>query len=214
MKLTEFDHLCEQCRRLGLTYKLIPQVGDPPNTQPVLGSTLDPYLRVLLSRINGGQLWKLYLFGGEGSPNELIGINRDIRLISDDLPELVEFVLFGQIGNQATHLAVVPSLANADGYQPVVVLDLNEDIKVVPVASNVDRCFELLARYLDLLVVRWGDVEEGEMNLLFPWDGQDLIARDEDLIKLINQGLFDKYAGVGSDSRKFLDQIRGGNPLE
>ncbi|HEV8430458.1 MAG TPA: hypothetical protein VGQ41_21320 [Pyrinomonadaceae bacterium] len=211
MDLPGFDHLCAQCRRFGLTVDLIPQTGYAPATEATLGSTLDPYLKELLSRWNGGRLWKLYLYGGDGSPNELIGINRDLRLVSDDLPELAELVLFGQIGNQATHLAVVPSVAGADGYQSVVLLDLNEEIVLVPVASNVDRSFELLGSYLDLLDLRTGNIQEGEMDLIFPWDVTDLIARDKDLIELIKQRAFDKYVRGGSDSNNFLNRITGGH---
>jgi hypothetical protein len=210
MDLPGFDYLCTQCRRLGLTVELIPQNGRPPVTEGVLGSTLDPYLKELLSRYNGGRIWNLYLYGGDSSPNELIRINRDLRLIRDDLPELTELMVFGQTGNQATQLAVVPSLTDA-GYQPVVFLDLNEEIVLVPVASNVDRSFELLASYLDLLDLRTGNIQEGEMDLIFPWDVTDLIARDKDLNELIKQRAFDKYVRGGSDSNNFLNRITGGH---
>ena len=48
-------------------------------------------------------------------------------------------------------------------------------MKVPPLASNVDRCFELMTRYLDMLVAQSADVERGAMDLLFPWDVPELI---------------------------------------
>ena len=191
-----FNHLVAQCRKLRLTCQLPDPTGQLPDTERNLGAPLDPYLRVLLSRFNGGRLWDLYLYGGKGSPNELLTINKEMRLVSDDLPDLSDFLLFAQIGHQATHLAVMPALANSEGLQPVAYLDLNEGMKVLPLASNVDACFELLARYLEMLVVRSGDVEKGAMELLFPWHLPDLLASDEALMRLVNQGKFDRYTRI------------------
>ena len=169
--------------------------------------TKDPCLRALLSRTNGGRLWDVYLYGGDGSANELLTINQDMRRISDHLPGLADFVLFAQIGHQATHLAVMPALANSEGLQAVAYLDLNEGMKVLPLASNVDRCFELLARYLGLLALQSRDVEKGAMDLLFPWDVPELIAGDDDLFRFVNQGRFAGYMGEDSDVKDFLRRI-------
>src|SRR5207237_7724668 len=113
MHLPGFDHLIAQCRKLHLTCQLSEPSAQLPDTEPVLGAPLDPFLRALLLRTNGARLWDIYLYGGDGSANELLTINQDMRRISDDLPDLADFVLFAQIVHDESNLALLPALANS-----------------------------------------------------------------------------------------------------
>jgi hypothetical protein len=78
----------------------------------------------------------------------------------------------------AYHYATVPSLADGQGRQPVVWIDVYEEPYALPVASTVDRFLEIYARYLETLMAMPKAREEGDTLLTFPWGVPDLIARD------------------------------------
>jgi hypothetical protein len=91
----------------------------------------------------------------------------------------------------AYHYATVPELADAEGHQPVVMVDVYEEPYAMPVASNADRFFDAYSRYLERLMAIPG-VREGEgTQLNFPWGVSDIIGRDGKLVEMIHEGRFE-----------------------
>jgi hypothetical protein len=93
----------------------------------------------------------------------------------------------------AYHYATVPSLANAQGLQPVVKVSAYEDLYALPVASSVDGFFDAYSRYLEALLALPHAREEGDTLLLFPRNVPHIIGRDRRLVELIQNGRFDQF---------------------
>jgi hypothetical protein len=89
----------------------------------------------------------------------------------------------------AYHYATVPELADAQGRQPVVMVDVYEDPYAMPVASDVDTFFDAYSHYLESLKAIPGGREE--MQLTFPWNVPAIIGRDGRLVEMIHGGRFD-----------------------
>ena len=89
----------------------------------------------------------------------------------------------------AYHYATVPDLADAQGRQPVVMVDIYEDPYALPVASDVDRFFDAYSHYLENLMAIPGARQEAQLN--FPWSIPAVIGRDAALVKMIHEGRFD-----------------------
>ena len=205
MELPGFDRLMAVCRALETNVRWMnPPATEIPDTRTALGQPLDPQLAALLARANGWELdgrnWGLSL-KDVGGKNDLSSYNRSLRRMRDDLPRIIDFVLFGQWGHQAAYLATVPALAAADGTQPVMWVDLNEDLWTMPMASSVDRALDLIARYLER------DRDRGEIT--FPWDVPDLIAADAPLVHAIEAGAFKPFTICGEEVAALIDRVVG-----
>jgi hypothetical protein len=107
-------------------------------------------LAAFYSRLGGLQLYlKLYVEPCDEQVNGILMANEEVQPY---WPEPFRSLLvFGGHEALAYRYATVPSLADARGFQPVVMVDPYEDIQAVPIASNVDRFFEADARYLELI---------------------------------------------------------------
>jgi hypothetical protein len=103
---------------------------------------------------------------------------------------LSTFVFAGE-PMMAYHYATVPSLADDQGRQPVVMVDVYEEPYAVPVASNVNQFFEVYSRYLEALLALPNAREAKASLLTFPFDIPTLIARDGRIVNLIQRGNFD-----------------------
>jgi hypothetical protein len=107
----------------------------------------------------------------------------------------------------AYHYATVPSLADEQGRQPVVMVDVYEQPFALPVASNVDRFFELYARYLEALMALPNAREEGGALLAFPWEIPKIIARDARLVELLRAGSFSPIMKTTSTTPEWVAQV-------
>lgn len=106
----------------------------------------------------------------------------------------------------AYHYATVPALADAQGRQPVVKVDVYEEPYAVPVASDVDRFFNTYAHYLEALVALPGGREEGISLLAFPWEVPEIVGRDGRLVEQIAAGLFDSLM-LNADARAWAQKV-------
>ncbi|WP_158501497.1 hypothetical protein [Vitiosangium sp. GDMCC 1.1324] len=107
--------------------------------------------------------------------------------------------------------AAVPGLADAHGRQPVVMVDTYELApKVMPIASNVDRFFDTWARYLEAKVSHSPHKEVGGIDIRFPWDATEILARDERLVELMRAGRFDSLMkNVDNETRRWAAKVMG-----
>jgi len=96
----------------------------------------------------------------DDSVNALAERNREMRASwQGDL--FARFVVFAGTPFLAHYFATVPGLADAEGAQPVVWVDSYEEGYALPLASNVDRFFDLYASYLEALVAHEDYAERG-----------------------------------------------------
>jgi hypothetical protein len=100
------------------------------------------------------------------------------------------FVFAGE-PHLAYHYATLPNLADEQGHQPVVWVDVYEEPCALPIASNVDRFFESYSRYLEALMALPNAREEGVSLKAFPLGCADIIRRDTKLVAQMRTGLFD-----------------------
>jgi hypothetical protein len=116
--------------------------------------------------------------------------------------------LFGGKASLAYYLATVPGLADENGRQPVVLVDTYEldGPYALPLASNVDRFFDVYSRYLEALVMHPSFAADGMAALTFPWEVPELFARDERLVELIRAGRFDPLM-PGTEERAWAARV-------
>jgi hypothetical protein len=130
------------------------------------------------------------LFRVDDGVNELEDDNQQWRETWQQYFALPLFV-FGGYSGLAWYLATVPGLADAKGSQPVVFVDAYDDTYALPVASNVDRFFDVFSHYLEALVSHPDYEADGSSALSFPWRVPELLARDAPLVELLRAGRFD-----------------------
>jgi hypothetical protein len=54
------------------------------------------------------------------------------------------------------------------------------------------------------------DLEDGASEECFPWDFPSLVAGDDDLLKLLSSGCFDRFTSPEPDVVEWIVQVRGG----
>ncbi|MDY7227991.1 hypothetical protein [Hyalangium rubrum] len=101
---------------------------------------------------------------------------------------LPTFVFAGE-PHLAYHYATVPSLAHAQGRQPVIWVDVHEEPYAIPVASDADQLFAAYSHYLDALRSLPDGKEEGAALLAFPLGSANIISRDTRLMECFRSGL-------------------------
>ena len=109
--------------------------------------------------------------------------------------------LFAKETGFSYYVGTVPALADAQGIQPVVFIAFYPvEVYGIPIASNLDRFFDIYSRYLELMVVDNDYVETGTPTVTFPWHMADLVAQDSALVALIRGGrsapLLNDYHGA------------------
>ncbi|MDY7229410.1 hypothetical protein [Hyalangium rubrum] len=119
-------------------------------------------------------------------------------------------VVFGKETGFSLYLGTVPKLADSRGIQPVIYISAHDAvIHAVPIASSVDRFFDLYSRYLERMVVDPEYVETRVSLVTFPWDMQDLITHDEPLIAQVRAGCFDFLTNDEEGARRWLRELSG-----
>jgi hypothetical protein len=117
-------------------------------------------------------------------------------------------IVFG--GDVYTY-ATVPGLADARGRQPVVMVDTYEyEPKVMPVALDVDRLFDTLARYLEAKTSDPDYQESGETSTQFPWNATGMLARDARLVEMMRAGRFEPLMkNADEETRRWAEKVMG-----
>jgi hypothetical protein len=215
MALPGLERLMEVCQRLNLGPKTSPPAREPLRAGSLLeGLPFDPLLASVYARLGHAAFatdltgigWILYR--SDDQAHELEGENKRWREKWWREVGMPVIVFGGDIYTYAT----VPELADERGRQPVVEVNTYEldGPYVMPVASNVDQFFDSYSRYLEALVAHPRYQESGEMELTFPWDATEILARDERLVELMRAGRFDSLMKKTDDStRRWAAKVTG-----
>ncbi|HEX5746857.1 MAG TPA: hypothetical protein VFZ09_11490 [Archangium sp.] len=167
-----------------------PWGGAPIAGSFLLGRSFDPMLAAFYSRLGGLLLDSgLYVNACDEQVNGILMANERVQR---QWPEPFRSLLvFGGQEALAYTYATIPSLADAQGLQPVVEIDSYEDIYAVPIASNVDRFFDAYARYLELIYETPEFRDCPDARPLFPNEVPEIIATDRTLMNMLVEGRFD-----------------------
>jgi hypothetical protein len=167
-----------------------PWGGAPTAGTLLLGRPMDPMLAAFYSRLGGLRLDRdFYVNACDEQVNGILLANEQVQSY---WPEpFRSLLLFGGKEALAYTFATVPSLADAQGFQPVVEVNPYEDFYALPIASNVDRFFDTYARYLELIYQTPELSEERGAWPVFPWEVPELIAADRALMGMLVEGRFD-----------------------
>jgi hypothetical protein len=194
MDLPGLDRLMELCGRFSLRMKIT-----PPSHSPVKAGTLiaglpfDPVLAAVYARLGHAafatDVAGIILSRSNDEERELDEDNERWMGTYREQLALPTFVFAGEPA-MAYRYATVPSLADEQGRQPVVHVDVYEDPYAQPIASNVDRFFEAYSYYLEALLALPNGRQEASL-LTFPWEVPEIIGRDGRLVQLIQAGRFD-----------------------
>ena len=147
-------------------------------------------LAALYQRVGGGDLGTFFLLRPDHDPD--YGLFPENESFKRDGEEPFRSThLFARKPGFSYFLGTVPALADSAGLQPIVFIAFYPvEVYGIPIASNLDRFFDLYARYLELMVVDDEYVETGHPGIAFPWSIAHLVAQDRPLIELIRAGRF------------------------
>jgi len=196
------------CRERGLPVVQEPPAPSTPRVGALIaGQPVDPLLAAVHACVGYiGIEEEFFLLRIRDERNFDLGrVNEEWRR---DWPEPFRSLLvFAKEDRLAYYFATVPALASESAPQPVVKVDVHEELYALPVASDVDRFFETYSRYLEALVASPDYEEDGAAALTFPWDVPELIARDQPLVELLRAGRFDFLMAKSADARKWVSQV-------
>jgi hypothetical protein len=179
----------------------------PKPGESILDEPVDPQLAAVYERAGGGKLGPLSLYSPGTEWDHLIPWNMRLRERGLDTIHFRSSLVFGEETGFALYFATVPRLADAQGLQPVIYLQAMDFPSAAPVASSVDRFFDTYSRYLELMVVDPGYVHNRVPEILFPWDVQQIITRDEPLMALARAGRFDFLTQDDAEARQWVQQL-------
>src|SRR5690242_6644246 len=205
--LPGLERLMEVCRKHGFPLETsIPEPTAPTAGDPFLGSPFDPILAATYARLGGAVLGDFVLY--KPGPHEygLARINEGMR--RDDVEPFRSSLAFGQEPSLAYYYGAVPQLANSHGIQPVIYIDAHDQMFVLPIASSVDRFFDLLSRYLEAVAEDPLYEKEHHSSIAFPWDVPALIAQDEPLVRMMEANRFDFLLKNDEHTRNWLARVR------
>ena len=143
----------------------------------------------------------------DGQKFELTRVNEEWR--RDWREPFRSLLVFAKEEALAIYYATVPSLAEETGAQPVVVVNVHEEPYALPIASNIDRFFEVYSRYLDTIMKDPNYEEQGPAVLAFPWGVTEFIARDRPLVERLRVGHFDSLMPKDEETREWVAQVVG-----
>ena len=204
ISLPGLEHLVSVCRQNALPLELITASAAPTPGEPLLESPLDPMLAAFYEQWEEAVFTDLILFQYEPL---LRDTNEQLRR-QDEQP-FRSVLVFAQESSLAYYYATLPALADATGCQPVLYIDAHMERIVLPVASNVDRFFDVYARYLETLARDELYREEKVASVGFPWGVPELIAHDAPLVEALAAGRFEPWMmhDEGGESRQWLRQL-------
>jgi hypothetical protein len=176
-RLAGLERLMEVCRKNGV---------------PVLARTGGG---LVVGRLDG---FYLYPLDAQGHP---LGNENEEQRSRWPEPFRSSLLIFAVEHASAYSFATVPSLADAEGRQLVVSVDSHEELYALPVASSMDRFFDVYSRFVEL------KQDASHAMSVFPWDVPELIALDRPLVELMRAGRFDFLMESSPDARKWVGQV-------
>jgi hypothetical protein len=193
VEMPGLERLMESCRRLQLQLKTSLPAQIPPKAGALMaGLPFDRVLSAVYAQLGfaafAADVDGIVLRRYDDVERKLEEDNRWWSEGHRKRLVLPTFIFAGE-PMMAYHYATVPDLADAQGRQPVVMVDVYEEPYALPVASNVDHFFDAYSRYLESLMALPG-AREGT-PLTFPWSIPAIIGRDAALVKMIQDGRFD-----------------------
>jgi hypothetical protein len=207
--LPGLERLLTACTKYPVQAKLRkPWGGAPTAGTLILGRPLDPMLASFYSRLGGLHLdFDLFVEPCDEHVNGILVANEEIQPY---WPEpFRSLLIFGCREASSYTYATVPSLADVQGFQPVVEVDPYEDFYALPIASNVDRFFDTYARYLEFVYELPDFSEDRGTWPVFPWHVPEIIATDRALMRMIVEGRFDFLMfRQGVAARRVNEEIR------
>ncbi len=209
--LPGLDRLMEVYRKHELHMATLPPGRSPPEAGAlVAGYPFDPVLAAVYRRLgradfgeeSGGDLFL------DQVDDQLNGILLRTEELRDEEEPWNSSVIFASVPGLAYYYAVVPGLADEQGRQPVIYINAYMDRYVLPVASNVDRFFDALSHYTDMLMEDQGYQFDGMRGIQFPGSVPELIARDRHLVEMIVTGRFDFIMNLGDEFQGWLARVK------
>jgi hypothetical protein len=205
-RLPGLDRLIAVCQRHSLPLKLSPPLSSSPkHGAHVLGEPLDPQLAAVFGHIGGAKLGPLWLYSPGADRMDFIPWNEQLR--EGNLEPYRSSLVFGEQTGFPLYYGTVAKLADAQGLQPVVHVNGYETY-AIPIASTVDRFFNVYSRYLELMVVDLEYTHHGIAGIHFPSAVTQLIAHDEPLMELVREGRFDFLINYSRDAAIWLQELR------
>jgi len=189
--LPGLDRLLAACEKYPVRAEIRkPWAGAPTAGALLLDRLFDPMLAAFYSRLGGLHFYlKLFVEPCNEQVNGILMANEEVQPY---WPEpFRSLLIFGRQEALAYRYATVPSLADAQGFQPVVMVDPYEYIHAVPIASNVDRFFDAYARYLEFIYETPDLRDDSDARPPFPRGVPEIIAADRTLVGMLAAGRFD-----------------------
>jgi hypothetical protein len=212
MRLPGFDRMIATCQQHSLPMALTPPTASAPRAgELVLGEPLDPQLAAVYQRLSTSTFGPFTLYGLGLGEHDLIPRNQWLReygAIYFQAP-----LSFGQDIGFSLYYGTVPRLADSHGLQPVVYIQAHSGEQfAIPIASSVDRFFDLYSRYLERMAVDFEYVHTGLPELVFPWSVPGLVAADAPLIAQVRSGRFDFLANDEEGARMWVAELLSSPP--
>ncbi len=215
-ELPGLNRLLDVAREHEVPIETLPAGKFPPReSQELHGMRVDPVLAAAFERLGklvvgtlGSESWLLLRCDDE--VNSFLKENEEWQGFFPHTFWPDHFRALMIFGSELRYrFATVPGLANPAGLQPVVYLDPYEDVHALPVASTVDHFFDAFSSYIER-VADDADFRMGGAPMIhFPYDVPEIIARDEPLVQMIQQGRFDQWMYERNKSgRRGEDEIR------
>jgi hypothetical protein len=191
--------------------KLSPPLASAPQEgEWVFGEPLDPQLAAVYQRLGTAEFGEFALYAPSPEDEGLIRRNEWLRETGE--VQYLSSLIFGWEPGFAFYYGTVPRLASPQGLQPMVYISAMEALFAVPVASSVDRFFDLYSRYLELVAADPEYIESGTTFVNFPWGVQHLIVQDAALIEQVRAGQFDFLTGNYRGALEWLEKLRTLHP--
>jgi hypothetical protein len=209
-KLPGLNRLIAVCQRHSIPLKLSPPHALPfKQRELVLGVPLDPQLAAVYQCLGAAQFGELALYSPTSEEGGLIATNEGLRKY--DSPEIQSALIFGYEPGFALYYGTVPQLAASQEVQPVVHIN-GYEAYAVPVASSVDRFFDVYSRYLELVTMDPQYLRDRVTSVNFPWAMTALIGQDEPLMELVHAGRFDFLTNNFRDAVQWIQELRDAKP--
>lgn len=208
LSLSGLERLLEVCRQIGLSTRLEPPISPAlASGELVAGLPVDPVLAVVHERVGYLSIAEEFFLlpVKEEQSLAIARVNEDWR--RDWVEPFRSLLVFAKEDRLAYYYATVPGLANESGLQPVVKVDVHEDLYALPVASDMNRFFEVYSRYLEALVRAPDYEEDGSSALIFPWHVPEFIAQDRPLMEMLRAGCFDFLVEGNADAREWAEEV-------
>lgn len=219
MKLPGLERLISICQKLELGSRTKPPSRAPPVAgSQVAGLPMDPVLAAVYAQVSQAtfptKIDGFVLIGDKEGEFGLEMNNKEWNRTWQGDFSLPLFLFAGE-PFLAYYYATVPALADEQGFQPVVYVDTYEIPYALPLASNVDRFFDLYARYLEALVASPGYDPSNGTGLVFPWAVPHLLRDDTKLMELVRSEAFNPLATT-KEARswvaKLAQEVHRGRP--